>query len=80
MSKFSTKVATVGGSLLAGGAMAEDAVSIPGLADAISTAQSTATAMAGQVTPAATGILFAFAGLIGVYLIYRVFRRGASGR
>lgn len=56
------------------------AVSIPGLSDAIDTAKDTATAMAGDVVPAAVAIIFAFAGLVGVYLIWRVFKRGASGR
>lgn len=53
---------------------------IPGLQTAIDTAKDTATAMAGQVVPAAVVILFAFAGLVGVYLVWRVFRRGAGGR
>jgi len=76
-----SKLATIAGSLLAGGAMAEDAaVTIPGLSDAIDTAKNTATSMAGQVIPAAVAILFAFAGLVGVYLVWRVFRRGAGGR
>lgn len=56
------------------------AVSIPGLSDAIDTAKDTAGAMAGEVVPAAVAIIFAFAGLVGVYLIWRVFKRGASGR
>ena len=52
----------------------------PGLQNAIDTAKATATGMAGDIIPAAVVILFAFAGLIGVYLIWRVFKRGASGR
>lgn len=56
------------------------AVSIPGLSDAIDTAKDTASSMAGEVVPAAVAIIFAFAGLVGVYLIWRVFKRGASGR
>lgn len=76
-----SKLATAAAALAAGGAVAQDTtVTIPGLSDAISTAQNTATAMAGQVIPAAVGILFAFAGLVGVYLVWRVFRRGAGGR
>lgn len=58
----------------------ETTTTIPGLSDAITTAQSTATSMAGQVVPAAVVILFAFAGLVGVFLVWKVFRRGAGGR
>lgn len=52
----------------------------PGLTDAINTAKTTASGMAGEILPAAVAILFAFAGLIGIWLIWRVFKRGASGR
>ena len=64
------------------GALAEDAAytSPPGLTDAINTAKSTASGMAGEIVPAAVVILFAFAGLVGVYLVWRVFRRGAGGK
>lgn len=52
----------------------------PGLTDAINTAKATAEGLAGDIVPAAVVILFAFAGLLGVYLLWRVVRRGAGGR
>lgn len=63
-------------------ALAEGAsyTSPPGMSEALNTAKATAEGMAGEVVPAAVVILFAFAGLVGVYLIWRIFRRGAGGR
>lgn len=79
-SKLAT-VAALAGSV--GSALAEGEVTYsapPGLSDAINTAKATDTGMAGDIVPAAVVILFAFAGLIGVYLVWKVFRRGAGGR
>lgn len=73
-------VPAAGLALVGGVASAQESgTTIPGLADAISGAQSTATAIAGQVVPAAWPILAAFAGLLGIYLIWRVLKRGARG-
>lgn len=68
----------------ASSALAEGATSTyetpPGLQDAITTAQDAAKGLAGDIVPAAVVIIFAFAGLVGVWLLWRVFKRGASGR
>lgn len=52
----------------------------PGLQRALDTATATAEGMAGDVLPVVVTILFSFAGLIGIWLIWRVFKRGAGGR
>lgn len=52
----------------------------PGLQRALDTATATAEGMAGDVLPVVVTILFAFAGLVGIWLIWRVFKRGAGGR
>lgn len=86
LSNIITKTRLAVAGLLASGssALAEGAsftyTTPPGLQDAIDTAKGTASGLAGDVIPAAVVIIFAFAGLVGVWLLWRVFKRGASGR
>lgn len=60
-------------------ALAQETVTIPGLSDAITSAQGTATAMAGQLVPAAVTIVFAFAGILGVWAVWKLLKRGVKG-
>lgn len=80
MAKFKKLLVALGLAPLSALATDPTYTSPPGLSDAISTAQTTAQGLAGDIVPAAVVILFAFAGLFGVYLIWKVFRKGASGR
>lgn len=62
------------------GALAqEQSVTVPGLADAITTAENTATSMASSLVPAAVTIVFAFAGILGVWAVWKLLRRGVRG-
>lgn len=72
-----TKKLAVVGAFAPLAALAEGENTIPGLTEAISQAQSTATSMAGAVVPGAVSIVFAFAGLLGVYLVWKILRRAA---
>lgn len=56
-----------------------ESVTIPGLSNAISTAQGTATEMATQLVPAAVAIVFAFAGILGVWAVWKLLKRGVRG-
>lgn len=53
-------------------------VAVPGLADAITTAENTATSMATSLVPAAVAIVFAFAGILGVWAVWKLLRRGVK--
>lgn len=76
--------AIIAGMMAPAAAFAEGATgtayATPGLSDAIDNAKATATQMATDIVPAAVTIIFTFAGLLGVYLIWRVFKKGVSGR
>lgn len=75
-------MATITKKLAIAGAFAPLAVfaegeGIPGLSAAITQAQGTATEMAGAIVPGAVSIVFAFAGILGVFLVWKILRRAA---
>lgn len=57
----------------------ENAVTVPGLDNAITTATNTASSMAASIVPAAVTIIFAFAGIMGVWAVWKLLKRGVKG-